>query len=575
MPFRYSKTHDAMMNHRFRASLIAGCLAAALASLHAPAARADDRPDEKASLEQLRETVSALLDSLVEQGVLTRAKADELLRNAQARAAATAQAQPATPAAPPVPANVVRVPYVPETVRNEMRDQIKEEVIAMAKAERWGDPGALPSWLDRIQFEGDLRLRYQADKPSESNASPYEYANAAYDNGLTRAASFTTLGANGLPTANTTETRERLRLRARFGLLARVNEHWGVGVRVGTGAAGSGAVSTSQTLGQNGSTYATVIDRAYVRYEPGEWMSASAGRLPNPFFSTNLVWNDDLNFEGVAATLRWPQARQFAPFGTLGYFPLRESNPPLATERSLAGAQVGFDARFAGDFSWRLGLAYYRYANLQARLEADYAEQDSVGYGRYEYPASMRQRGNTLVRTNASTDTSATSLWGLASKFELQNLTTALDWEAFDPVHVVLSADYVRNTGFDRAEILARTGARLTDGSDRGHQLRLTVGQPTVRASSDWQVALGYRKLGSDAVLDAFTDTDFGLGGTNNKGYFLTATLGLEYNTSVTLRYLAARSLDTPTLRRDASTGALARDDYKVDVFQIDLNTRF
>ena len=54
MPFRYSKTHDAMMNHRFRASLIAGCLAAALASLHAPAARADDRPDEKASLEQLR-----------------------------------------------------------------------------------------------------------------------------------------------------------------------------------------------------------------------------------------------------------------------------------------------------------------------------------------------------------------------------------------------------------------------------------------------------------------------------------------------------------------------------------------
>lgn len=535
------------------------------------------RADERATLEQLRETALGIVEGLVEQGVLTRAKADEIVRKALERAKAVA-AQPPVVAQPPATAegtNVVRVPLVPEAVRTEMREQIKQEVLTFAKAERWGDPAALPSWLDRVQLEGDLRFRYQVDKLDDSNASPLEFAGAAIDTGTTRIASYTTVASNGLPSANTREDRERLRLRARLGVLARVNEHWGVGLRLGTGSTGSGPVSTSQTLGQNGSTYGVVIDRAYLRYEPGQWLSASAGRIPNPFYSTNLVWNDDLNFEGVAATVRYPDLRRFEPFVTLGYFPLRESSPPATSERSFAGAQTGFSAKITGDWAWRFGLAYYHFSRLEGRVENDFAELDTLGYGRYEYPASLRQRGNTLFRTNSITDASTTNLWGLASKFKVQNLTTSLDWGAFDPFHVVLTADVVRNSGFDRDEIFARTGHRIEDGSNRGYQVRLSAGNPIVRASRDWQVYFGYRKLGSDAVLDAFTDTDFGLGGTNSKGFFVGATVGLLYDATLSLRYLAARSIDSPTLRRDSSTGAIARDEFRADVLQLDLNARF
>ncbi len=525
--------------------------------------------DERATLEQLRATLSATIDALVEQGVLTRAQADEIVRKATERARA------ANAPAAPVAADVVRVPYVPEAVRADIREQIKQEVIATAKAERWGDPGAVPSWLDRVQVEGDLRLRYQADKLDDGNASPVEFASAAVDNGLTRAASLATFGSNGLATGNTTEDRERLRVRARIGVIARVNEDWGAGVRIATGTSGSGATNTNQTLGQNGTTYGVVIDRAYLRYEPGPWLTASGGRIPNPFFSTNLVWNDDLNFEGVAVTARYPEWRRFEPFATVGYFPLREAVPPATPERHYAGAQVGFLAKLTGELDWRLGLAYYRFNNVEAHIEDDYAETDTVGYGRYEYPSALRQRGNTLVRTNSATDTSTTSIWGLASKFALQNVTTSLDWSAFDPYHVVLTGDVVRNSEFDRDEIAARTGVRLDDGDNRGYQVRVAIGSPSVQASSDWQLYFGYRKLGSDAVLDAFTDTDFGLGGTNSKGYFIGASKGLKYNTTLTLRYLAARSIDTPTLRRDASSGALARDEFRADVVQVDLNARF
>ena len=56
---------------------------------------------------------------------------------------------------------VTRVTYVPEAMKKEIRDQVKQEVLAQAKSERWGEPGALPDWLDRFNFESDIRLRYE------------------------------------------------------------------------------------------------------------------------------------------------------------------------------------------------------------------------------------------------------------------------------------------------------------------------------------------------------------------------------------------------------------------------------
>ena len=48
-----------------------------------------------------------------------------------------------------------------ESVKAELREQVKQDVLAQAHNERWGDAGAMPDWLRRIHLEGDVRVRFQ------------------------------------------------------------------------------------------------------------------------------------------------------------------------------------------------------------------------------------------------------------------------------------------------------------------------------------------------------------------------------------------------------------------------------
>jgi len=537
--------------------LIAGLLALALAGNAAVASASDERE----SLEMLRETTLNLIDALVDGGVFTREKANELVKAAQTRAAATAARQKAaTPA-------TVRVQYVPETVKNEIREQLRQEVLAQAKQERWAEPNAVPSWLDRIKWEGDLRLRYQSDQHADSNTDPLAYIFATLG-GSTRAPGF--LAADNLrgATANTEEDRNRLRLRARLGMLARVSEEWSAGIRLATGSE-TDRVSTNQTLGQDFNKYAFHVDRAYVKYDPAEWLSLSGGRIPNPWFSTDLVWDEDLSFEGVAATFK-PVLAEGAvrPFLTVGAFPIRESNPTASGSRWMQGVQAGARLKLGHRSQLALGAALYRFDGIEGKLEADPALNFVPEFGQYEYGRGLRQKGNTLFYTDRNrTDGTAPNIWGLASRFRPLNLTASLDLAHFDPVHVILTADYVKNTQFDRNEMQRRTGLRIADGKDYGYQYRVTVGMPKLENLHDWQASFSYRYLGSDAVLDAFTDSDFGLGGTNMKGYQLAFQYGVQQNAWLGLRWLSAESID--------SFAPNTAYRYAVDVLQADVNVRF
>ena len=69
---------------------------------------------------------------------------------------------------------------------------------------------------------------------------------------------------------------------------------------------------------------------------------------------------------------------------------------------------------------------------------------------------------------------------------------------------------------------------------------RLTVGDKELHSLWDWNAFAGYKWLESDAVIDAFTDPDFGLGGTNLKGYFLGGNYGLSENVWATVRWMSA-----------------------------------
>lgn len=523
---------------------------------------------ERESLEALRQTTLALIDVLVQNGTLSRDKADALLAEARRRAdAAIAQA-----AAEPPP---VRVPYVPQVVRDQIRNEVREEVIARARAERWGVPNAVAEWTDRITITGDLRVRSQSDRPSPDNPSAQQFLSASLG-GTTRAADLAAGTALGLATASTQEDRERLRLRARLGVNVKVNDEVGVGLGLSTGSA-SDRVSTNQTLGQNFNRYQFLLERAYLRYEPREWVSLHAGRFPNPWFSSDLVWSDNLNFEGLAATVKWPARAnsRWQPFGTVGYFPVRESAPPRRG-RSVLGAQIGTQWEASDRTRVKLGLAQYTFQNFEGRVDPDFDAITGPGrsYGQYEYEAGLRQRGNTLFLTNNPLEvagglTPDKARWGLAARFRPVAATAAVEFAHFSPIVVGLSGEVVRNAAFDTQEILARTGVQVSDARSYGVNLRATVGSAQVRNRDDWQLSLGYTWLGSDAVPDAFVGSDLALGGTNVKGLTGGVTYGIARDTTVGLRLLAGRTISSPTVQ------PALKDRYSVFTIQADFNVRF
>jgi len=559
------------------------CSLAIAVALAFPAQAADDRQ----SLELLRQTTMSLIDVLVDSGVLTRDKADSLVKQAEAKAM-----EKAAMAAPdPSRAATVRVPYIPESVRNDIRDQVKQEVLAQARNERWAAPNSLPEWVSRIQWEGDVRVRYQSDMFASDN-TPADYyaglnmaavgpdgrpsiANDSFPPFVTRNAAATETDAQGRALGSLNEDQERWRVRARLGLTAQVADTVSAGVRLATGNTND-RVSTNQTLGQNFNKYSFVVDRAFIRYTPVEWLTVSGGRIANPWLSTDLIWDEDLNFEGVAATLRPSlDAGRVKPFVTAGWFPLRIDSPNEHGSRSMSAVQLGVDWEVRRDLRLKFGAAQYRFDNVEGREDSRFDEltgERLPGYGQYEYGSGFRAKGNTLFTTNNLYETpsdfdSSNWIWGLASRFEPLALTAAVDIARFDPFHVMVSAEYVKNTAFDRKEIQRRTGVRLSDGSDTAYLFRVAVGMPSIRQIGDWQASFTYRRVGSDAVLDAFTDSDFGLGGTNMKGYTLGFSYGIEQNTAIGLRWMSADSIDSPTL--------VAGDKFGVDTLQMDLSVRF
>ena len=74
-----------------------------------------------------------------------------------------------------------------------------------------------------------------------------------------------------------------------------------------------------------------------------------------------------------------------------------------------------------------------------------------------------------------------------------------------------------------------------------------------------------------DALLDAYTDSDFRLGGTNAKGFTIGGSYGVANNVWVTVRWLSANGIDEPIV----ATLPNVPPRFGVDTLQIDLNARF
>jgi len=532
-----------------------------------------------------------LIRLLVQQGVLTQDKADALIRQAEDEAAIAARGGQAAAIAPApgttnTPACVstsVRVPYIPEIVKRQIRDEVKQEVMQQARDEHWAAPDAMPEWAQRITLSGDFRMRNEWDLFDKRNVSPfpnYDTLNSGSPYDLNNQTNVP------LPILDTTEDRERQRVRFRLGLIADVDDGVSVGLRLATGNTVN-PISTNQTLGNTLADDTFDLDRAFLRYQPASWAVFWVGRMPDPWFATDLVWDEDLNFDGVAAQFSVPVTQTLSSFTTLGVFPIENTDfnfPDNSVTKSpshdkwLYGAQTGAEWRPDHDYAFRFGVAYYAFQNVEGELSSPcYADTSSIPCSTDETRPGFQTQGNTLfaIRNLVSNSTNPTQFqyYGLATGFHELNATGRFDYAGYDPVHVLVDLDFVTNLSFDRSAIAAKdpvnnraptastTVPGAWDGGANGFQARLTVGYPILRQRWDWSVYAGYKYLESDAVLDAFTDSDFHFGGTNAKGYFFGGGLGIARDVDVSARWYSTREI----------TGA----PYSADIVQVDLNGRF
>jgi len=556
----------------------------------APAAATTSTADaagERAGLQELRATTLALIEALVEQGLLPRAKADELIRKAQqAGANAAASASPATGAGAAAvagagtaaaaapgwgdrPANVVRVPYVPESVRAQMKQEIKNDVLATAREENWIDARQLPSWVRGIKVEGDVRVRAEAALLDNTNTPPelYQLQNL--------------LGSSPAwspDLVNTRSDRQRLTLRARLGVVAKPGEDVTAGVRLTTGGT-TPVASQSITMGNDFQRTVVTLDRAYIRWEPKPNLRLEAGRTATPFYGTDLLWPDDLAVEGVSGHGELDLARGLFAFTTLGAFPLQEFQIS-GEDKWLYGGQLGLNWAISGDWGLQGAVGLYNFRKIEGVREQGLPPTgpfaNTTPYQLSQYPASVRQKGNTLFDINAPTSTATNAVWGLASRFKPVDVTLGLLNRQFEPFEMQGTIDYVRNTGFDRDDILRRFGpdappelANLA-AMTTGWQVRMDVGRLRLQEKGDWSAFVGWRRFERDAWPDAFTDTTWNLGGTNYKGYTLGGWYEFDRGANVGLRWTSTRNLDDGTDGNDLSSAKL-----RVDVLQVETNVKF
>jgi hypothetical protein len=310
--------------------------------------------------------------------------------------------------------------------------------------------------LGKPRFAGDFRLRYEYT--SDGNGSP--------------------------------ETgKEVVRLRA--GIAYPLNDWAMVRARAATGSPGD-PNSTDITLGQFVDDLAFSLDLASIELTRPHW-ALSGGKFTNPFLTTELVWDGDVNPTGVGGRVMLGSKESVTGSLTALYFVIDQQPNGLSSD--MGGGQLAVSAKAGKEWGFTAAGAYYdfRIRSLTATDAGD-------------------------IRTNRLAPSGTAYL----SDFDLLDAIVAVDYTGFGeryPVRVV--GDFARNLAVD-------------DGPDTAWWADLFVGR--IQGPGQVRGRYGYALVETDAVLAAFAHDNTTIGsnsethtlavdGIATKGLLLNATL--------------------------------------------------
>lgn len=356
---------------------------------------------------------------------------------------------------------------------------------------------AIP-WMKGAKYSGDFRLRYEAFQYSDND----EEANIASD-----------------------RTRNRFRIRLRWGFEKDYGDDWKVGFRLASATSASGQAtdnaSTNVTLGNPGQfTFKNIfIDRAYALYSPNglkdygpiKGVTIGAGKVDNPFlrYSTTIMWDSDVTPEGIYEKVNFQlvstENDKLNFYGLAGQF-ITNENSGVDTDAGLYGYQgalnwstYGFNTDQPVDFT---GAVSFYEATEWSQLTATTANSTGVSF----------LRTNTLAADN----------------FRIIDFYPEIQVYVLDRKPLTLWYNYVKNLGNVGTENVALTSGNDIHDQDVAWGLGVKLGK--AKKKGDWEAFYGYYEIGANSVLAAFNDSDFGgpggVGHTNRQGH----KFGLGYS---------------------------------------------
>lgn len=542
-----------------------------------------------------------LINLLVQRGVLTQGDAAGLISQAEIEAE-TARQQSAAIAEDNAMASDddIVVTHIPDSLKAQLRVDIKRDIFEQAMDEKWAAPYEIPDWAQNTSFFGDLRFRYDGTIFPEGNDTTGSFPNF---HAINSGDPFDIAGFDFSPQLNVDEERHRYRLRARIGTEVYLGDKFTAGMRVGTGSSDS-PVSTNQTLGSDFSKYQLWLDRAYLKWQshdpnapekidtdPYNFVEFMVGRFDNPFFaSSQIMWDSDLGFDGLALRASKQIKPGITPFFNGGIFPIYNTefdfatnNPDKfeSTDKWIYGTQLGVDLMKGVDLAGKIAVGYFEFDNVEGELSDPFLPFSTKDQGNTDHlRPTFAQKGNTYrpLRNiiadplNGFGTAMQYQYYGLASQFEVLNFNGRVDWNVSDFYQVSLLGEFATNLAFDADKInqfaVNNRGPITEEGTIGGYEgggdawmVELQFGSVAMEKIGDWNAALGYRYVESDAFIDGLTDSDFGLGGTNMEGITLSTGFALSPKVFLNLRWMSANEIAGPPL--------------KSDIIQFDVNAKF
>lgn len=288
--------------------------------------------------------------------------------------------------------------------------------------------------------------------------------------------------------------RSRTAVRARVRATYAVNDKFAVGTQIATGDPDD-PNSTDVTLGNFVDDFQVSLDQAWIRYHSGA-LSAYAGKFPQIFQRTDMLWDSDVSPQGVAAAYSVPIGK--AKLDARGmWFVIDEA--AAARDSDMLGGQLALSAPISDQFKFGLTSSYYHY-----RL-GSVAGADAGDF-----------RGNLVTGGRYRSD------------FHLVEAMGSIGWTGSARWPMTFTADYVRNLG-------------AAVPGDTAFNLELAAGR--VAKPGDVRIAYNFSEVEVDSVLAAFSHDNIDLA-TNYRLH----GLGLSYvpaaNLQLDLLWYHYRPLD-------------------------------